>query len=323
MHKEAIGAIGAKLRGSRTDASRPGAWERARGATRFSARFDAIGNFPGYQTWAALIVGAKTELTSQFLLVDEFAPHGLALPLDLIVDYSVDREESSFGDVIVRFRTGADLALFRLRASRSRLHLPTRTNPTHLATALADVGLRATDFAQTMSGILRVAWETAHTFDSDEAVWAGEVTAPLRPGMECAPASAWVTKNNLLWGSKRDSGLNRIPTGAITNIVRHSLADGRTTPIAYVHTNLIHGLDLALPFIFNQVSGAQARIERDAFVALFHPDLVRDSAPEPMQAWSSFVDSEATEETTDSPLTTDDADLPRALLLSDEQIAGM
>lgn len=277
MNKTRLHGLGGRFRGQ-SGPETPGnqTWRRQRGTTQYHGQFDVIGNFPGYQTWAALIVNARVEITSHYLLVDEYAAHGFGIALNDIIEYSVDRDEQSFGDIVVHFRPANRSLIFRLRPSRGRIPLPTRTNPTVLAAALADNGLAASEFAQTLAGTLAVTWENSNALEEDDAVWEGSVTAPLRPGMESAPAKAWLTKNALIWGSPRGSGLNRLPAGAITGLTKSQLVDARETPLAWIHTDLIAGVDLALPIIFNQVAGPQARIDRDAFVSVFHPELVRD-----------------------------------------------
>jgi hypothetical protein len=292
MNKNRLNALTGKLRSARSspDADNRNAWVNRRGASRFSGQFDVIGNFPGYGGWAALIVSARVDVTSRYLLVDETATHGFGIELVDLLDYSIDKTERSFGDVIVRYRLDGDGRIFRLRPARSRLRLPTRSSPTALAESLAEGGVIASTFAETLESTLSLNWESATALESETTVWSGKATAPLKPGMECEPGSVWLSKSALLWGSSKGTGVNRLPTGAITGIVRLQLPDDRETPIAYVETNLINGVDLTLPFIFNHVSGAQARIDRDAFVALFHPDLVKPIDESPLQPWTEIVE---------------------------------
>ena len=285
MNRERITSLANRLRRESAAAS-PGTWATQRGGSRVSGQFDVIGNFPGYGRWAALIVAAKVEVTSRFLLVDEHADHGFGIDLADLVDYSIDRSEQSFGDVIIRFRISDLASMFRLRPSRNRLRFPTRTNPTDLAQALADGGVIASEFTQDLESTLGITWENAQTMEVEPTVWSGKATAPLRPGRECEPGSIWLTKTALLWGSARGSGLNRVPAAAITVLNRLQLPDGRETPVAYVHTDLMHGLDLALPIIFNTETGAQNRLDRDAFIGLFHPDLVKPLEDSVLQPWT-------------------------------------
>jgi hypothetical protein len=321
MNRSRLQSIGSKLRGSATPAS-PAAtgWAKHRGASQYHGQYDVIGNFPGYANWAALIVNARVEVTSHYLLVDELAAHGFGIPLNHIIEYSVDRDEASFGDIVIHYRPEHRSFIFRLRPSRGRIPVPTRTNPTVLAAALADNGLAASEFAQTLSNALSIAWDNSITLEDEDAVWTESLTAPLRPGLECAPCKAWLTKTSMIWGSPKGAELNRLPAGAITGVSRTLLPDARETPIAWVHTNLISGIDLAVPLIFNQSNGAQARIDRDRFVSLFHPDLLIDTEPSPLAPWDEVLPEveEAESEETDERI----EGVPDQTLADDELIPG-
>jgi len=308
MNRSRLQGLTGKLRTGQSQASGAASdWQRRRGETQYHGQFDVIGNFPGFVKWAALIVNARIEVTSHYLLIDEFAQHGFGISLNEIIEYSVDRDERSFGDVIIHFRPENRSFIFRLRPSRGRIPLPTRTNPTVLAAALADNGLAASEFALTLTNTLSITWESSNTLEDEDAVWTDAVTAPLRPGLESAPNKAWLTKNSLIWGSPKGTGLNRLPAGAITGVTRSQLADGKDTPIAWVHTDLIAGVDLALPYIFNQGAGPQTRIDRDTFVGLFHPDLIREIEEAPAAPWSE-EDSDLAAESLDGDDKGDETD---------------
>src|SRR5687768_2273922 len=79
-----------------------GIWAARRGEVRASVDCDVIGNFPGSLQSAALIVGARTLVTSLYLVVDEGEPHGFALPLASILDVSLDDAPHAGPDLIVR-----------------------------------------------------------------------------------------------------------------------------------------------------------------------------------------------------------------------------
>src|SRR6188472_845078 len=102
MNRSRLQGLTGRIRTGQSPASGPASgWQKRRGETEYRGQFDVIGNFPGYVNWAALIVGARIEVTSRYLLIDEFADHGFGISLNEIIEYSVDRDERSFGDVII------------------------------------------------------------------------------------------------------------------------------------------------------------------------------------------------------------------------------
>ena len=80
MNRSRLQGLTGKLRTGQSQASgSTSGWQRRRGETQYHGQFDVIGNFPGYVNWAALIVNARIEVTSRYLLIDEFAQHGFGM----------------------------------------------------------------------------------------------------------------------------------------------------------------------------------------------------------------------------------------------------
>src|SRR5687767_10852945 len=135
-------------------------WALRRGEQRYSGTFDVIGNFPGYEDFAGLIVNAEVTVTSRFLIVDEGAPHGFALGIGWLIDVSADGDPETFGDVLIRYRSNDANVLFRIRPSRARLALRSRGKPEALVSALSDAGAEQADLARDVAATLRLSWDS-------------------------------------------------------------------------------------------------------------------------------------------------------------------
>jgi hypothetical protein len=261
-------------------------WNIRRGEQQFSGMFDVIGNFPGFEDCAGLIVNAEVTVTSRFLIIDEGAPHGFALGIGWLIDVSADGDPETFGDVLIRYRSDDANVLFRIRPSRARLALRGRGKPEDLVAALSDAGAEQADLARDVASTLRLSWDSLQSLESESVVWRGQATAPLRPGLECAPASVWVTPTALIWGSARGNGVNRLPLSTISRLSAVTLADEPGSPTIYVRTRVLSDIRLDLPFIFNQGAIRDGITDRAAFLALFRPDAVLEGTVSPRpQPW--------------------------------------
>jgi hypothetical protein len=261
-------------------------WALRRGEPLYSGTFDVIGNFPGYEEFAGLIVNAEVTVTSRFLIIDEGAPHGFALGMGWLIDVSADGDPETFGDVLIRYRSDDANVLFRIRPGRARLALLSRGRPEMLVSALGDAGAAVADFARDVAATLRLSWDSLQSFESESVVWTGEATAPLRPGLECVPATIWVTPTALVWGSPRGNGVNRLPMTTISRLSSMSLADAAGSPAVYVRSRVISDVRLDLPFIFNLGAVRDGITDRAAFLALFRPDSVLEGSVSPRpQPW--------------------------------------
>lgn len=272
----ALAAV-ARLRSGANEARRPvdDTWAERRGEDHYRGAYDAIGNFPGFAGNAALIVNGALALTERFLLVDEWAPHGFAIPLAEIIDVSIDADPDTFEDILVRYHTDDGAMLIRFRATRSRLPGRSRTKPADMMGAFASVGLTIADYARTVNEVYSVSWDSLHLADSDSVVWKGRITAPLRPSRECAPTDVWITPGAILWGSSRNRGVNRVPLSAVQRLAVTSLHDGTGTPTVYVRVGPVGDTTLDLPFIFNlAASGGSPAETRAEFLAIFRDDAV-------------------------------------------------
>jgi hypothetical protein len=291
-------------------------WAGRRGEQRYSGTFDVIGNFPGFEDCAGLIVNAEIAVTTRYLIVDEGEPHGFALGIGWLVEVSADGDPETFGDILVRYRHDDADILFRLRPGRARLPLRTRNRPEDLVAALSDVGAEAADLARDVSNALRLNWDSVQSLESESVVWRGEATAPLRPGLESAPATVWVTPTALVWGSVRGSGVNRLPLSTVTRLSSMSLNDDAGSPTVYVRTRVISDIRLDLPFIFNLGAIRDGIAGRAEFLGLFRPESVLEgvvsdrpqpwldeppaTTPEPAGDDETEVDSEQSDESTAS-----------------------
>jgi hypothetical protein len=249
-------------------------WALRRGDQLFAGTFDAIGNFPGFEHVAGLIVNAEVVVTSRFLLVDEGVPHGFALGIGWLVDVSPDPDPDTFGDVLVRYRSDDANVLFRLRPARSRLFLRNRSRPEELLAALSDAGAEQGELARDLASVLRLSWDSVQSLDSESVIWRGEATAPLRPGLECAPAAVWVTPTALVWGSVKGKGVNRLPINTVNRLASFTLTDEQSAPTVYVRTRVISDVRLDLPFIFNLAPLRESVARRGEFLALFRSESV-------------------------------------------------
>ena len=249
-------------------------WKLRRGDQLYAGTFDVIGNFPGFEQFAGLIVAAEVVVTSRFLLVDEGEPHGFALGIGWLIDVSADPDPETFGDVLIRYRAEDANVLFRLRPGKSRLPLRNRSRPEDLVAALSDAGADQDELARDVASVLRLSWDSLQSLESESVVWRGEATAPLRPGLECAPAAVWVTPTALVWGSVKGKGVNRLPINTVSRLASFTLSDEGTSPTVYVRTRLISDIRLDLPFIFNTTPLRESVAKRAEFLALFRQEAV-------------------------------------------------
>lgn len=306
-----VHAAGRRLRSSDGSDSFTPEWMLRRGEHRITGTFDVIGNFPGYEDFAGLIVNAEVTVTTRFLIVDEGAPHGFALGIGWLIDVSADGDPETFGDVLIRYRADDANVLFRIRPSRARLALRSRGKPEALVSALSDAGAELADLARDVAATLRLSWDSLQSLESESVVWAGEATAPLRPGLECAPARVWVTPTALVWGSARGNGVNRLPITTISRLAAMSLADPTGSPTVYIRTRVISDVRLDLPFIFNLGEVRDGITDRAAFLALFRPDAVLEGTvsarPQPWldEAPAPLDDDEESVETQDADAESD------------------
>ena len=151
-----VQSAGRRLRAPGEAASARSEWSIRRGDQRYAGTFDVIGNFPGFEEFAGLIVNAEVVVTDRFLIVDESAPHGFAIGLGWLIDVSADPDPETFGDVLIRYRADDANVLFRLRPSKSRLALRARGRPEELVAALSDAGAEVADLARDVADTLRL-----------------------------------------------------------------------------------------------------------------------------------------------------------------------
>ena len=300
------------------------AWLKRRGEQRYAGMFDVIGNFPGCEDLAGLIVNAEVAVTDYFLLIDEGEPHGFALGIGWIVDVSADGDPDTFGDVLIRYRSDDANVLFRLRPARTRMLFRSRTRPEALIAALSDAGAEQADLARDVANTLRLSWDSIQSLESESVLWRGATTAPLRPGLECIPASVWLTPTSLIWGSPKGTGLNRLPITTIARLATFTLEDPINSPIVYIRTRIISDVRLDLPFIFNLGSVREAMTTRTEFLAMFRPEAIiegvvgRRSQPwldippaEPANDDDDIAESETDLPETDDTFVTRDDELPK------------
>ena len=295
-----VQSTGRRLR-AKDGTTDPGSdWAVRRGEQRYSGTFDVIGNFPGFEDCAGLIVNAEISVTTRYLIVDDGEPHGFALGIGWLVEVSADGDPETFGDILIRYRHDDADVLFRLRPGRVRLPLRARNRPEDLVAALSDVGAEAADLARDVSNALRLNWDSIQSLESESVVWRGEATAPLRPGLESAPATVWVTPTALVWGSPRGSGVNRLPLSTVTRLSSMSLNDDTATPTVYVRTRVISDIRLDLPFIFNLGAIRECIAGRAEFLGLFRPESVLEGVvSERPQPWLDEPISHSTEPASD------------------------
>ena len=263
-----------RLHATRAAGTSPSEWALRRGDQLYAGTFDVIGNFPGFEQFAGLIVGADVVVTTRFLLVDEGEPHGFALGIGWLIDVSADPDPETFGDVLIRYRAEDANVLFRLRPGKSRLPIRNRSRPEDLVAALSDAGADQDELARDVASVLRLSWDSLQSLEAEAVVWRGEATAPLRPGLECAPAAVWVTPTALVWGSVKGKGVNRLPINTVSRLASFTLSDEQTSPTVYVRTRLISDVRLDLPFIFNTTPLRESVAKRAEFLALFRQEAV-------------------------------------------------
>jgi hypothetical protein len=278
-------------------------WAIRRGDQRYVGTFEVIGNFPGFEQFAGLIVNAEVVVTDRFLIVDEGAPHGFALGLGWLIDVSADPDPETFGDVLIRYRAEDANVLFRLRPGKSRLALRARGRPEELVAALSDAGAEVADLARDLADKLRLSWDSAASLETEAVVWRGQATAPLRPGLECAPASVWITPTALVWGCQKIRGVNRLPISTISRLSSTSLGDEHGSPTVYVRSRVISDVRLDLPFIFNLGAVRENVTARGEFLGLFRPDSVIEglvsTRPQPWTEEASVESDDESEVTSD------------------------
>jgi hypothetical protein len=278
-------------------------WAIRRGDQRYVGTFEVIGNFPGFEQFAGLIVNAEVVVTDRFLIVDEGAPHGFALGLGWLIDVSADPDPETFGDVLIRYRAEDANVLFRLRPGKSRLALRARGRPEELVAALSDAGAEVADLARDLADTLRLSWDSAASLETEAVVWRGQATAPLRPGLECAPASVWITPTALVWGCQKIRGVNRLPISTISRLSSTTLGDEHGSPTVYVRSRVISDVRLDLPFIFNLGAVRENVTARGEFLGLFRPDSVIEglvsTRPQPWTEEASVESDDESEVTSD------------------------
>jgi hypothetical protein len=297
-----------RIRASSDEGSATSEWALRRGDQRYSGTFDVIGNFPGFEEFAGLIVNAEITVTDRFLIADEGAAHGFALGIGFLVDVSADPDPDTFGDVLIRYRSDEANVIFRLRPSRSRLALRARGKPEDLVAALSDAGAEVADLARDVANTLRLSWDSVQSLETEAVIWSGQATAPLRPGLECAPASVWVTPTALVWGSAKGKGVNRLPISTISRLSAITLHDDAGSPTVYVRSRVISDVRLDLPFIFNLGPVRDGVTARSEFLGLFRPDaVIEGNVSARPQPWLE-----------EAPVATDDSDEDVVVLTDDE-----
>jgi len=243
-------------------------WIAERGDVLFEAEGEIFGGFPGFAERGGRLERARLRVTQRYLLVNEREPTGFGIPISLIEGIVLTPlspwDELGLqvlyrhGDLsrlfAIRFRRGLGSRIGR-RAERMRETLIYAGLPP----ALADRTLPEPAF--------HISWNEASRFESENVIWTGRASAPLRVGLPVVPSEVWLTTRSLIWGSPEGDGINRLPLPLLIDVLGAQCADRHRTPVVYIGIGDETTGRYEIPFIFDQLADADRNLrERGAFL---------------------------------------------------------
>jgi hypothetical protein len=150
-----------------------------------------------------------------------------------------------------------------------------------------------------------LAWEEAAQYESENVIWTGRASAPLRVGLPAVPSEIWLTTRSLIWGSEEDDGLNRLPLPVVTDVLGAQIEDRRGTPAVYVGIGDETAGRFDLPFIFDQLPNVDLNFrERGAFLVGLRSRGIPFGTPAPLvQPWRGPIRQPVSAASTQAPTT--------------------
>lgn len=267
-------------------------WVSERGEVLFEATCDVFGGFPGFAAQGGRLPSARLRITERYLLVEEREPHGFGLPiswLEGVITTPLTGPDDPGLRILYRDDYVARLFTVRLR---SGLGGRGGRRADRMRDALLLAGMRP-DLTerQLPEPAFHLSWEEAAQYESENVIWTGRASAPLRVGLPAVPSEIWLTTRSLIWGSEAGDGLNRLPLPMLTDVLGAQLDDRRSTPAVYVGIGDETTGRFDLPFIFDQLPHADLNFrERGAFLVGLRSRGVPYGAPAPlMQPWRGPV----------------------------------
>lgn len=279
--------FGPRWAGDRSSVTRD--WLAGRGAILFEATCDLIGGFPGFAERGGRLAGAHLRVTDGYLLVEEGAPHGFGLPIRWLDGLSMlphpNREEYALR---VFYRDGVCSRHFTVRFRANRLALRGSRRSERARAALLACGLvdcfathppAEPDFV--------IPWDQTEDVESENVIWTGRLTAPVRVGLDIVPSDAWLTTRSLIWGSGAGDGINRLPLALLLDVVSTQLGDRQGTPAVYLALGDDATGRYDLPFVFDQQTPSERnQRERGAFLVGLRSRGIPLGSPAPLfQPW--------------------------------------
>jgi hypothetical protein len=268
------------------------AWVNERGEILFEATCDVFGGFPGFAAQGGRLPSARLRISERYLLVDERESHGFGLPISWLEGVAITplTAQDDLG-LRILYRDDHVARLFTVRL-RSGLGGRGGRRAEWMRDALLLAGMRP-DLAerQLPEPAFHLSWEEAAQYESENVIWTGRASAPLRVGLPVVPSEIWLTTRSLMWGSEAGDGLNRLPLPMLTDVLGAQLDDRRSTPAVYagIGDEATGRFDLA--FIFDQLPHADLNFrERGAFLVGLRSRGVPYGTPAPLiQPWRGPV----------------------------------
>ncbi len=264
------------------------AWVEERGEVLFEATCDIFGGFPGFASYGGRLPSSRLRITERYLLVDEREPHGFGLPIawieGVVMTSLVNHDDPGLR---ILYRDEFTARLFSVRL-RSGLGGRGGRRAERLRDALLLAGMRPElTERQLPEPAFHLAWEEAAQYESENVIWTGRASAPLRVGLPAVPSEIWLTTRSLIWGSEEDDGLNRLPLPLVSDVLGAQIEDRRGTPAVYVGIGDETTGRFDLPFIFDQLPNADLNFrERGAFLVGLRSRGIPFGTPAPLvQPW--------------------------------------
>ncbi|MER3436347.1 MAG: hypothetical protein C4346_01240 [Chloroflexota bacterium] len=263
-------------------------WVEERGEILFEATCDIFGGFPGFAGHGGRLPSSRLRITERYVLVDEREPHGFGLPIawieGVVMTSLITHDDPGLR---ILYRDEFSTRLFSVRL-RSGLGGRGGRRAERLRDALLLAGLRPELTArQFPEPAFHLSWEEAAHYESENVIWTGRASAPLRVGLPAVPSEIWLTTRSLIWGSEEDDGLNRLPLPMVSDVLGAQIEDRRGTPAVYVGIGDETTGRFDLPFIFDLLPNADLNFrERGAFLVGLRSRGIPFGTPAPLvQPW--------------------------------------
>ena len=261
-------------------------WLAQRGAILFEATCDLMGGFPGFADYGGEVSGALLRISERFLIVDEGRPHGFGIPVAWLDGVALAAQEGrEDADLRVFLFDGAFPRCFSLRFRTSRLSMRGGKRAERARDALQAAGLIGSAPPDAPDFVLP--WEQTGEFDSENVLWTGHASAPVRVGQELAPSEIWLSTQSLIWGSSEGIGLNRVPVADLRDVISARLKDREGAPAVYLAVSGECFGRFEIPFVFDQQETPDGNFrERGAFMAGLRSRAIPEGDPTPLwQPW--------------------------------------